>query len=126
MRVVDTSAWIEWQSGSALGQKLSVEMPPDREWLVPTVVQFELTRWALRELPRERLEAVIGFSNTLIVQSLNSGLATVAAEYAAQHSLSMADAIIYATAMKFGADLLTCDAHFANLPGVVYFPKTAP
>jgi len=26
--------------------------------------------------------------------------------------------------MAEGADLLTCDAHFANLPGVVYFAKT--
>jgi hypothetical protein len=25
--------------------------------------------------------------------------------------------------MEFDADLLTCDAHFAHLPGVVYFPK---
>jgi predicted nucleic acid-binding protein len=123
MRVVDTSAWIEWHAKSALGQRLSAELPPDREWLVPTIVQFELMRWALRELTRERLEAVIGFSNTLVVQQVTSGLAMVAAEYAALHSLAMADAIIYATAMEFDADLLTCDAHFAHLPGVVYFPK---
>jgi hypothetical protein len=25
-----------------------------------------------------------------------------------------------------GTDLLTCDAHFAALPGVVYFAKDAP
>ena len=38
----------------------------------------------------------------------------------------MADAIIYATPMNAGADFLTCDAHFANLPGVVYFAKSSP
>jgi len=37
----------------------------------------------------------------------------------------MADAIIYATAIDNGADLLTCDAHFAKLPRVVYFAKGA-
>ena len=35
----------------------------------------------------------------------------------------MADAIIYATALAMGADLLTCDAHFAKLPRVVYLAK---
>ena len=53
-------------------------------------------------------------------------MAIAAADYAAQHSLAMADAIIYATRDETGADLLTCDAHFANLPGVVYFAKTSP
>ena len=53
-------------------------------------------------------------------------LAVEAADYAARHSLAMADAVIYATAMNAGADLLTCDAHFANLPGVVYFAKSSP
>ena len=38
----------------------------------------------------------------------------------------MADAIIYATALDAGADLLTCDAHFADLPNVVYVAKSAP
>jgi predicted nucleic acid-binding protein len=38
----------------------------------------------------------------------------------------MADAIIYATAILHAADLLTCDAHFASLPGVVYLAKTSP
>jgi uncharacterized protein len=55
---------------------------------------------------------------------LDTDLAVEAVDYAARHSLAMADAIIYATAMKHGADLLTCDAHFANLPGVVCFSKS--
>jgi predicted nucleic acid-binding protein len=50
-------------------------------------------------------------------------LAVAASDYAAGHSLAMADAMIYATAMKGGADLLTCEARLANLPGVVYFAK---
>ena len=59
------------------------------------------------------------------VRQLDTDLAVEAVDYAARHSLAMADAIIYATAMKHGADLLTCDAHFANLPGVVYFAKAS-
>jgi predicted nucleic acid-binding protein len=35
----------------------------------------------------------------------------------------MADSMIYATAVSIGADLVTSDADFAALPGVVYLPK---
>lgn len=62
----------------------------------------------------------------MAVRELDTNLAVEAADYAARHSLAMADAIIYATAMNAGADFLTCDAHFANLPGVVYFAKSSP
>lgn len=35
----------------------------------------------------------------------------------------ISDAIVYATAVDQGAELLTCDAHFEKLPGVVFFRK---
>jgi PIN domain nuclease of toxin-antitoxin system len=47
------------------------------------------------------------------------------ADLSAAHKLPMADAIIYATALQEYADLLTCDAHFEGLPGVVYVAKQA-
>jgi predicted nucleic acid-binding protein len=37
--------------------------------------------------------------------------------------LATADAIVYATALAHGAELLTCDRHFENLPGVLFVPK---
>ena len=44
MRLVDTSAWIEFLTGSALGAKLASELPDRAQWLVPTMVQLELTK----------------------------------------------------------------------------------
>ena len=41
MRLVDTSAWIEYFIGSAVGASLAVELPGHTQWLVPTIVQFE-------------------------------------------------------------------------------------
>jgi predicted nucleic acid-binding protein len=40
-----------------------------------------------------------------------------------QHKLATADAIVYATAQKLGAELLTCDEQFKGLPGAVLFTK---
>jgi len=126
MRVVDTSAWIEWLLGTALGKRLEPELPSNDEWIVPTIVQYELMRASIRALSKAQADAALAFSKKLAVRQLDKDLAVEAADYAARHSLAMADAVIYATAMNAGADLLTCDAHFANLPGVVYFAKSSP
>jgi len=38
--------------------------------------------------------------------------------------LATADAIVYATALAHGADLLTCDRHFDGLRDVRFVPKS--
>jgi predicted nucleic acid-binding protein len=123
MRVVDTSAWIEWILGSPLGENLESELPDSDRWLVPTIVQYELARWLAREMSEAAAARAIAFSTNLVVAPLTTDIATKAVAYATAHRLAMADAIIFATAMDGGADLLTCDAHFAELPGVVYVRK---
>ena len=37
MRVVDTSAWIEWILGSETGESVADELPPEDQWVVATV-----------------------------------------------------------------------------------------
>jgi toxin FitB len=123
MRVVDTSVWIEWIGGSALGQRLALELPGNDEWVVPTIVQYELSRWLAREMSEAAAARAIAFSAELVVAPLTTDIATKAAAYAKVHGLATADAIIFATAKDSHADLLTCDAHFAELPGVTYVKK---
>jgi predicted nucleic acid-binding protein len=123
MRVVDTSAWLEWLSDSALGRKVGLELPSTDGWIVPTIVQYELARCLTREVSEDAADDTIAFSTECVVTSLSTRLAVQAAEIAKDHALAMADAIIYATAVAMGADLLTCDAHFAKLPRVIYIAK---
>ena len=125
MRVVDTSAWLEWLRDSELGRKVDPEIPTQDAWIVPTIVQYELARWLARQVSEEAAASAIAFSNECVVTPLDTALALRAAEVASKHALAMADAIIYATAIDAGADLLTCDAHFAGLPHVVHFPRGA-
>ncbi|PPQ26313.1 PIN domain-containing protein [Rhodopila globiformis] len=49
----------------------------------------------------------------------------MSASDASRRYVRTADAIVYATARAYEADLLTCDRHFENLPGVWYRPKPA-
>jgi predicted nucleic acid-binding protein len=126
MRVVDTSAWIEWIVGSPLGETLATELPANDQWVVPTIVQYELSRWLTREMSDAAAVRAIAFSTELVVVPLTTDIATKAAAYAKVHGLATADAIIFATANDARADLLTCDAHFAKLPRVVYVAKGTP
>ncbi|MEA3092070.1 MAG: hypothetical protein QOJ04_3412 [Caballeronia sp.] len=125
MRVIDTSAWIEWLVDSASGRKLSKEFPDKSGCIVPTIVQLELSKWLVREVGEDRADQVIAYTQKCKVVPLDTGIALLAAELHWEHKLATADAIVYATARQQGADLLTCDAHFNGLPDIVFFPKLA-
>ena len=123
MRVVDTPACIEWILGSALGEALAPQVPRNEEWVVPTIIQHELARWLGREASDADASRRLAFISEIVVTPLTTDIATKAADCAALYRLAMADAIIDATAIDCGADLLTCDGHFADLPRVIYQAK---
>ena len=75
MRVVDTSAWIEWLTGSALGKQVENELPEGAQWVVPTMVQLELSKWLLRENGEDEADRVIAFSMMCKVVPLDTRLA---------------------------------------------------
>lgn len=126
MRLVDTSAWIEFLIGSDTGALLSHELPDRTEWLVPAIVQLELSKWLTREAGEDKADQVIAFTGTCIVADLDTTIALAAAALSASSKLATADAIVYATAQAYGAELLTCDRHFETLPGVRFIPKQNP
>lgn len=122
--VVDTSVWIEWLTGSALGKRLGKEMPDKTNCIVPTMVQLELAKWLTREVNEDEADRVIAYTQKCVVVPLDTRLALLAAELHRQHKLATADAIVYATALARGVPLLTCDAHFDGLPDVILRAKS--
>ena len=123
MRLVDTSAWIEWLIASPTGKAMKSAIPAREEWLVPTIVQLELAKWLAREVGEDKTDQTIAFTQMCVVAPLDTKIALAAAEICGKHKLATADAIVYATALEYGADLLTCDAHFSGLPGVAFIAK---
>jgi predicted nucleic acid-binding protein len=123
MRVVDTSAWIERLSGSLIGYEVAHEFPVQDECIVPTIVQLELSKWLAREANERQAGEILGITRKCLVVPLDTIIALRAAELWREHKLATADAIVYATALEHGAQLLTCDAHFDGLPGVVLLRK---
>lgn len=123
MVLVDTSAWIEWLTGSPTGERVADHLPEQADWLVPTMVQLELAKWMAREAGEDKADQVIAFTQVCQVMALDTEVALAAADACREHRLATADAIIFATARSQGAMLLTCDAHFKGLPGVSLIEK---
>lgn len=123
MQLVDTSAWIEWLIASPTGKAMKSAIPAREEWLVPTIVQLELAKWLAREAGEDQADQTIAFTQMCIVAPLDTKIALAAVEICRKHKLATADAVVYATAVEFSADLLTCDAHFEGLPGVTFIAK---
>lgn len=98
-------------------------MPERSQCIIPTIVQFELAKWLERERGEEAVDSFFAYTTTCVVVPLDTTLARRAAEISVTQKLAMADAIIYATAERHGADILTLDAHFKDLDRTVYFEK---
>lgn len=123
-RVIDTSAWVEWLVTPADRNKhLKAEFPARERRLVPTIVQLELAKWLARTRSEDDADRIIAYTQKCVVVPLDTRLALRAAEVCRQHRLATADAIVYATALEHGVELLTCDADFKGLPGVVHLAK---
>jgi len=123
--VVDTSAWIEWLTGSTTGEAVGKQFPGRSHCVVPTIVQLELSKWLVREVGEAQSDEVIAYTQKCVVVPLDTSIALLAAELHREYRLATADAIVYATARQVEAQLLTCDAHFGGLPEVRLFSKTA-
>ncbi len=123
--VVDTSAWIEWLTGSDSIARLTPLFPAQDDYLIVphAIVQLELSKWLMRELGEEQADRVIAYTQTCRISVLDTETALLAADLHRAYKLATADAIVYASALRAGARLLTCDAHFKNLPSVDYLTK---
>lgn len=123
MVVIDSSVWIEWLCNSETAKALNAYWPVSDQCLVPTLVQLELAKWVRRESTEEAMDQVLAHLQTCIIIPLDTSIALLAAEFCSEYKLATADAIVYATAHLHDAELLTCDAHFKGLDGVLYIEK---
>lgn len=123
MKLPDTCVWIESLVDSPTGRRYRPLFDVPQDLLVPTLVHYELRRWALRELGEDAADRILAMTRASRTQPLDLDCALLAAELAGRHRLSSMDALIYASALRSGAELVTCDAHFEGLPGVNYLRK---
>ena len=123
MIVVDSSGWLEFLTDGLLADEYAKRLRQPVTVLTPTIVIYEVYKHAKRLLSEEdAVDAVAAMQKTQVVP-LTDELALLAADLSLVHKLPMADAIVLATAQAHDADVVTSDADFADIAGVVYIPK---
>ena len=118
MILVDSSGWIEYLAARPKADEFALYIEGD-EPLVTSVIQvYEIYKVIRRDISEERaIESVAALRGTTI-EPLAESLALEAADVSMEHGLAMADAIIFATASRHSAELVTADTDFEGLPGV--------
>ena len=123
MKLVDTCIWIEVTSDTATGQAYKHLLNEPHKLMISTMVVYELRKWLARHMESEAADELMTLVLTAHVVEPTSTIVLQAAELSRAHKLHAMDALIYATALEHNAELVTCDAHFKDLPQVGYTAK---
>ena len=118
MILVDSSGWIEYLAARAKADLFAPYIEGD-EPLVSSAIQiYEIYKVVRRDLSEDRGIAAVSALRNTTVEPLTEALALEAADIALEYGLAMADSIIFATATRHEAQLVTGDADFDGLPRV--------
>jgi predicted nucleic acid-binding protein len=117
--VVDSSAWLEYLADTNDAAHFEAALKDTENLIVPVITIYEVFKKVLGEVGENDALQVASQMQSGTVVDLTQSLALDAARL----SLPLADSIIYATAMRWGAMLWTQDEHFKKLPNVNYFLK---
>ena len=116
--LVDSSGWIEYLGDGAKADAFFPYLQREDLLIIPSIVFYEVYKKLHREAHRNAALRFVSHALRGRSVAFDSDLAMHAAEVSMDLKLAMADAIIYATAQHYHAELVTADHHFAALPGV--------
>lgn len=120
MLLVDSSGWIEFFAEGPLAKGYSRHLKNLSHIVTPTIVLYEVYKKIKRERTEEEALRAVSLMNRTSVQALTESIALLAADLSIRHSLPMADAIVYATALENNCRVVTSDTHFKKLDKVVF------
>lgn len=110
---------MEYLANRPLARRFAPFLEGREPLLVCAVEIYEVYKVIRRDLSEERaLEAVAAMQRATIVP-VDASLALEAADVSLTTGLAMAGSLVYATARRHGARLVTSDADFHGLPGAL-------
>ena len=83
------------------------------------IAVYEVYKVIRRDLSEERAIEAVSALRRAAIAPVDEPLALEAADLSLAHGLAMADSLVYATARRHGATLVTGDADFEGLPDTV-------
>ena len=120
MTLVDTSGWLHYFLNGPLIERYAKFLEKSDTVLTPTIVLYEVYKKVKVQSEEKYADVAASQMNRTVVVSLSDSIAYSAADLSLEYKLAMADAIIYATALEHRTQLITSDADFKGLPGVLY------
>jgi predicted nucleic acid-binding protein len=123
LNVVDSSAWLAYFANESGAGHFSGAIEDTANLVVPTVCLLEVFKVIARQREEgDALQAVALMQQARVID-LDANLAILAAKASQDHKLPLADAIVYATAIRADAVVWTQDEDFEALPDVRFYPK---
>jgi predicted nucleic acid-binding protein len=116
--LIDSSGWLEYLTSDEKAAQFAPYFERRERVIVPTIVIYEVRKILFLRKGQDIADEFVGDALSREVAILDSRIAISAADLGMLHQLPMADAIIYATARTYHAQLVTTDAHFSGLSGV--------
>jgi len=123
MTVVDSCGWIEYLADSSLAPQYEKYLQKPEEVITPSLVMYEVYKKIKKEKGEELALSVVAQMEKTKVVTLDEEIALLAADLSIGHLLPLADAVVYGTAMREKAKVVTSDSHFKNLDDVVFLPS---
>jgi predicted nucleic acid-binding protein len=122
---LDSYGWIEYLAEGPLAERYAkyVEDVREENTVIPAIVVYEVYKKIKRDISEEKaLEAYAQLLRAKVI-SVDASLALEAADFSLKLGLSMADALVYATAKREGAKLVTSDEHFKGFEDVEFIEE---
>lgn len=116
--VVDSSGWLEYLTGDAKADAFAPYFENEVQILVPVIVLYEVRKVLLLGNTQTNVQIFESEALRRHVIDIDEHIALSAATLSFNYKLAMADALIYATAQRYRARLITSDSHFNIVPGV--------
>ena len=123
MTVVDSCGWIEYLADSSLAPQYEKYLQKPEELITPSLVMYEVYKKVKKEKGEELALSVVAQMEKTKVVTLDEEIALLAADLSIGHLLPLADAVVYGTAMREKAKVVTSDSHFKDLDDVVFLPS---
>jgi predicted nucleic acid-binding protein len=120
MFLIDSSGWIEFFTDSPLTPEYSKYLKDLTRVITPTIVLYEVYKKIRKERTEEDALLSVSLINKTSIIQLSDSIALLAADLSLKHSLPMADAIVYATALEKDCKVITSDTHFKGLERVIF------
>ena len=123
--LIDSWAWIEFFQGSRAGAVVMGYLGGDSDLIISTVNLAEVYRWILRyydESSAEKKREAMKERCTLI--DVDEEIAVQAARIRNQLNWGLGDSIVYATARREAARVLTGDSDFRGQDDVIFLDRS--